>query len=458
VTTTTLTRILGLLLATLLLAGCIGPFAGPEPKTFDAIFTRSQNLFEGSEIKMLGINIGNVRSLEPEGPYVRAILEIDPDVKLPADAVAEIKPLSFLGERFVQIGPTYTGGPELEEGATIPVERTRVPSEVDEFLASFEEFLDSIEPDTLADLVDVLADTLAGQGDGLNELIDNGSTTIRILNDASDDLVGVADELGQLNETVATRAEQLRTSIRNWEVLFATIADESDIIIEGVGHLQRLTAELRVILDEHADEIVSDLEVLTTTLSTVERNLDRIHVATRGSRKLFEAAERGIDFKNARITLMNRFTQLTPKVTERLALRLAGTCRRLAYDECGDVEFWEPILPVMTCVEGFVPCEGDKTGLAEALRVAIGAMPDGMLDDMEAEAAERAEAEERERREREEREREREQEEPPPAPERDRDRDRDGLDVEVPTVPGAEQPADGSGIRDRLGRIFGGGR
>jgi phospholipid/cholesterol/gamma-HCH transport system substrate-binding protein len=447
------TRILAPLLATVLLAGCIGPFAGPEPKVFDVVFTRSQNLFVGSEVKLLGVNIGNVRSLEPEGPHVRAVLEIDPDIKLPADAAVEIKPLSFLGERFVQIGPAYTGGPELEAGTTIPVERTRVPSEVDEFLASFEEFLDSIEPDTLADLVDVLADTLAGQGDGLNELIDNGSTTIRILNDASDDLVGIAEELGDLNETVATRADQLRQSIRDWEVLFATIAEESDIIIEGVAHLQRLTAELRVILDEHADEIVTDLEVLTTTLSTVERNLDRIGEATRGSRKLFEGTGRAMDFENARVTLMNRGSQLAPKVSERLGLRLAGTCRRLGYEECATADFWEPILPVMTCVEGIVPCEGDKTGLTEAISAAIGAMPPEMLDDLEAEAA--ARAEERERREREAAEQEQEEGEPPPAPERDRE-DPDRLDVEVPSVDDAEEPVEDTRLRDRLSRIFGG--
>jgi phospholipid/cholesterol/gamma-HCH transport system substrate-binding protein len=430
--------------AVALLAGCVGPLAGPEPVVYEAVVSRSNNLFERSEVKVAGLVVGRVTELRPDGPNVVVRMEVHPDVPIPADARARIKPLSLIGERFIQLEPAYTDGPVLEPGSQIPLERTGVPAEVDEVLASFERFMSELDPRGLADLIEVLADTLSGQGPGLNELIDEGATTIGVLADASDDLVGIARELGQLNETVATRDDRIGEVIEDWSTLTRTFVEESDEIIAGIGNLHRLTLELRGLLDDHADPLVRDIEVLTTSLSTVERNLERIGLLILGGKRLFEGAGRAIGYENAWLRVVNRGERLGEAITLRLRDRLVGTCLRLEIPECDTPDFWEPFLPMMVCLGDSVTCPPDQPTFTQALASALGYLPEGGLELLAEDLAERQQAA---------------AEEPAPDPEPEAEPRPETEQVPLPEVPGL--PLDtlqqDRSWRDRLASWIGGG-
>ncbi len=49
---------------------------------------------------------------------------------------------SVVSDRYVQLTPAYTSGPQLADDAVIPVSRTAVPVEVDQIYAS----LDQLSP------------------------------------------------------------------------------------------------------------------------------------------------------------------------------------------------------------------------------------------------------------------------------------------------------------------------
>ena len=358
-----------------LLAGCFGPFA-PEPGLrFTAVFTRTNNLFEGSDVRILGVPKGQVLTLTPKGADVVALIEMQPDIELPADVQAAVAPTSLLGERFVQLDRPYTGGPKLEDGDVIPLERTSVGVDIDEVLASFEQFLEGLDEETLADLVDVLVATLEGQGEGLNQLLDQGSDTVAVLRRSSDDLNTAVSQLAELNTTVATRDEELGRLFGELSVVMRTIADEGPQIIEGMRNLRRLTNELRPLVSDHSDQLVEDLEVLATTTSTVERNLDRLGQVLVGGNRLFHAAGRAFDWELAAIRLDNEAENIPAVLNDRLLERLAGVCIRLKIDECSNAEFFKPIEDIITCVPSFQECDVDDVTFGEAFLSSINMLP-----------------------------------------------------------------------------------
>jgi virulence factor Mce-like protein len=368
-------RIGVLAIAVSLLTGCVGPFA-PEPGLrFQAVFTRTNNVFEGSEVRILGVPKGQVMELRPEGTHVVAVLEMAPDVDLPADVRASVAPTSLLGERFIRLDRAYTGGPKLEQGDVIPLERTSVGVDIDEVLASFEKFLEGLDENTLADLVDVLVATLEGQGQGLNQLLDQGAGTVAVLRRSSDDLNTAVSQLAELNTTVATRDQEVGALFDDLSSVMRTIANEGPEIIEGMHQLRRLTNELRPLADEHSDAIVTDLEILATSVSTVERNLKRLGEVMRGGNRLFHGAGRGIDFEHAAIRLDNEAENVPALLNDRLIERLAGVCIRLGIDECSDSEFFKPIQDIITCVPTFQKCISSDTTFGEAFLRSIDMLP-----------------------------------------------------------------------------------
>ena len=361
----------------LLATGCVlggGGEAEPDDIVVTATVLRTANLFVGSEARVLGIPVGEVSAIEPQGDVVEIELTLDGARDYPADVNVRLTPLSLLGERFAALDPPYSAGDEkLVSGTHIPMERTGIPAEVDEVLRSFEEFLAALDGDALADLIDVLSDTLDGNGEGLNDLIANGADTVRVLSDSSVDLNQLVRDLADLNETLATREERIGSTLRNTSVVLRNLQEDRDLLIAALNELQRGLGELRPIVDEHGDPLVRDLDTLATTLSTVDRNLERIGTAFYGARDLFNSTKRAIDWENARLPLDNEAGFLADSIADRLQDRIEGLCLRLDLVDCGVITEVLDSLPPL-CLPGLCVEDGGSTPLPEALGLSLAAL------------------------------------------------------------------------------------
>ena len=120
-------RTLAIGAAVVLLAATFFVFqGGDKTRTVTAYFDRTVSLYKGSEVRVMGVNIGTVTAVVPEGDRVRVSMEYDDEYKLPADAKAAIVTPTLTADRFVQIAPAYTGGPQ--HGRTRRRSRCRRPA------------------------------------------------------------------------------------------------------------------------------------------------------------------------------------------------------------------------------------------------------------------------------------------------------------------------------------------
>ena len=122
-------------LMTLQLGGCCLVDGGS--RTVTVMFADTAGLFEGNDVGVLGVRVGKVTEIEPDGDAVRVTLTIDdPDVRFPERANAAVVARSVATDRYVEVTPVYAGGPQLRDGATIPLDRTVTPVDFDQVLAS----------------------------------------------------------------------------------------------------------------------------------------------------------------------------------------------------------------------------------------------------------------------------------------------------------------------------------
>src|SRR5687767_14780894 len=125
-----------LVVIALVAAAAVTMFTGSDSKRLVAHFPRTISVYEGSEVRVLGVPIGNVESVVPSGTDVVVTMTYDSDVELPADATAAIVAPSIVGDRFVQVTPAYTGGEVMADNVELPVEQTAVPIELDQIYES----------------------------------------------------------------------------------------------------------------------------------------------------------------------------------------------------------------------------------------------------------------------------------------------------------------------------------
>src|SRR5690606_18446053 len=103
-----LMRALGVALVSMLDIGALG-FLWPsqDVRTMKASFPRTVSIYEGSDVRVLGVGVGRVVEVRPAGTTVEVTMEYDGELKVPADVKAVVVAPSVVGDRFVQLTPAY---------------------------------------------------------------------------------------------------------------------------------------------------------------------------------------------------------------------------------------------------------------------------------------------------------------------------------------------------------------
>ena len=239
------------------------PGAGKVEAT--AHFPRAVGLFVGSDVRILGVKVGEVREIVPEGTSVRVEFEYDDTYKVPQDAKAAVVAPSVVSDRYVQLTPVYDGGPVLADGADIPLEQTATPVELDRIFASLNDLNVALGPDgankdgALSRLLQVGADNLDGQGAKMNATFEDFSKAVGTLSDGRDDLFGTVRNLQVFTTALAQNDQQVRSFNQN----LASVADQL------AGERQELSAAMRnlaVALGEVASFVRDNRENLSANI------------------------------------------------------------------------------------------------------------------------------------------------------------------------------------------------
>src|SRR5438874_551047 len=130
-----------------------------------------QGLLPGSDVKVHGINIGQVTGVRLVKGKARVGMKIEKGEKVPADSSATIRPKTLFGEKFVDIdpGPNEARGPFLKSGDVI--RKTVGGFELERVLTDLYPILKAIRPEELTVVLDTLAQGGAGLGDRINRQI-----------------------------------------------------------------------------------------------------------------------------------------------------------------------------------------------------------------------------------------------------------------------------------------------
>ncbi len=248
-------------------AGC-GAFSNETPKTLSATFDRTVGLYVESDVRVLGVKIGKVTSIEPQGDRVRVEMEYDEKYDVPADAKAVVIAPSIVSDRYVQLTPVYTGGSTLEDGAELSGDRTAVPVELDEIYASLDKLNLALGPQgankdgALSDLLSVGARNLDGNGELLNATLKDFSTLVSTVNASRDDLFGTVANLQDFTTTIANSDGTVRAFNRDLAQVAEQLEGEREDLARAVRELSVALGEVATFVRENKDDLTANISNL----------------------------------------------------------------------------------------------------------------------------------------------------------------------------------------------------
>ncbi len=257
------------------LAGCGAFGGGPAQKSLVADFERAVGLYVSSDVRVLGVRIGEVTAIEPQGDSVRVTMTYDAKYDVPADAQAVLVAPSIVSDRYVQLTPVFQGGDVLADGARLATDRTDVPVELDQIYSSLNELNLALGPKgankdgALSDLIDVGADNLQGNGELLNSTLKDFATLVSTVSNQRDDLFGTVANLQDFTTTIAQSDRTVRTFNRDLAAVADQLAAEREDLARAVQQLAVALGEVSTFVRDNKEDLtanVTDLASVTSVL------------------------------------------------------------------------------------------------------------------------------------------------------------------------------------------------
>ena len=254
-----------------------------------AYFENSNGIYVGDDVRILGVPVGRITSIEPQPERVKISFWYDDKYDVPADAKAAILSPTLVTARAIQLVPAYTSGPVMKDDTVIPQERTAVPVEWDQVRAQLEKLSETLQPtepggvSTLGSLINTTADNLRGQGANIRDTVIKLSQAFSALGDHSTDIFSTVKNLAILVSALQDSTDLMRQLNQNLASVTGLLADNPDEVADAVRDLnavvpevQTFVAENREALGTTSDKLAGVTQALTDSLADLKQFL---HVA-----------------------------------------------------------------------------------------------------------------------------------------------------------------------------------
>jgi phospholipid/cholesterol/gamma-HCH transport system substrate-binding protein len=247
-----------------------------------ADFVDSGGIFKGAEVTYRGVPKGKVTALTLRPDGVRVSMLLRPGTQIPKDVKAFVGNRSAVGEQYVDLQPESDGKPYLEENAVIPQEDTQIPISPTQLLVNLDRFVNSVDTDDVAVVLDELGKAFEGTSDSLQRLVDAGDLltqaatehlpeTKRLINDGVTVLNTQRDVAGQFrsfNRDLADLSQQLRASDPDFRRLFAngtqSAQETTELLETNKSALPVLLANLVTIAQVQSIRLPAIRQILVT--------------------------------------------------------------------------------------------------------------------------------------------------------------------------------------------------
>jgi phospholipid/cholesterol/gamma-HCH transport system substrate-binding protein len=238
-------------------------------------FERTDGLYAGDEVRVLGLTVGTIRAISPQPGGVRVDVTYRSSQPLPADAHAAIIAPTLVTARFIQIAPVYLGGPQLSDGATIPIERTAVPIEWDQIKQQLNRLSVALGPGganrdgALNRFLDTAARNLSGQGENLGQTMTNLARATSALATGRNDLTGTIGHLQEFVTALAANDAQVRGFTGDLATASDFLASDREQLATTLRSLQQALGQVQDFVSQNKALLTGDLHTLTDVTQTL---------------------------------------------------------------------------------------------------------------------------------------------------------------------------------------------
>ncbi len=250
-----------------------GADLGEHPYRVVARFGDVLDLVPQAGVKVHDVAVGRVEKIELAKDNRTAVVTmlVNGDVHLPANAAAELRQSSLLGEKFVELRAPDRPEGTLEDGAVIPIDRTNRNPEIEEVLGALSLLLNGGGIGQLSTIVEEVNAALDGNEPELRATLANIDNVVRVLDGEKNNITKAIDALGRLSGRLAAQTDDIEVALDRLGPGLAVVNEQRDALVTMLGALENLSTVAVDTVNRSRDDLVDDLKLLAPTLNQLAK-------------------------------------------------------------------------------------------------------------------------------------------------------------------------------------------
>ena len=282
--------VIGAVVALALVAFVVVKAWPTDTKKAVAYFPLAVHLYPGSDVDILGVKVGTVTSVTPQATQVKVVMEYDAKRRIPANATATVDEPTLVADRVIELSPAYAGGAVLADGATIPIQRTGIPLELDQLTANLVQLSQALGPEganktgALGRAIQVGAANLRGEGAQAHTTVSRLSQMMSTIGDNRAALFSTIRNLQAFTTTLAQHDSETRSFTTDLADVSQQLAQESGEFSTALHNLGIALNDVARFIHDNRNALAGDVQQLgTVTHILAKERLLLGHLADMGA-------------------------------------------------------------------------------------------------------------------------------------------------------------------------------
>jgi phospholipid/cholesterol/gamma-HCH transport system substrate-binding protein len=242
--------------------------------TYYADFSESGGLKADDEVRIAGVRVGKVESVELDGDHVKVTFRVKTDSDFGEQTQAAIKVKTLLGAMYLALEPAGDG--QLAEGAEIPVERTSSPYDVVDAFSGLASTSERIDTDQLAKSLTTLADLTRNTPEEFRNALDGVSRLSTTIASRDDQIDSLLTNLDRVTTVLNDRDDDIIGLMKDSDVLFRALVARRDAVHNLLVSTSTLSQELTALIRQSRDDLKPALEHLENVVAVLNKNEDNL--------------------------------------------------------------------------------------------------------------------------------------------------------------------------------------
>ncbi|MGI9161777.1 MAG: MCE family protein [Mycobacterium sp.] len=245
---------------------------------YSAYFAEAGGLIPLAPVQVSGFRVGQVDSIELDGPRVLVRFKVANDIHLGDRTEAAIKTKSLLGAKILEVIPRGDG----RQSQPIAMDRTRSPYQLPDALGDLTTAISGLDTTQISDSLAELATTFSDTPPSLRLAIAGVSRFSQILGKRDAELRNLLSNANKATGVLAERSNQIVDLVKNSNALLAQLQTQRAALDQISGNLSAVALQIKGVIGDNRSTLQPALDKLNGALAMIDNHKAEVQKSIKG--------------------------------------------------------------------------------------------------------------------------------------------------------------------------------